>query len=644
MPFRLARRTAHRWRNARRIRTLRFEALECRHTLNGVLVIPAPSNIEFVDMGYDVDSDEVGIVGYVVDGSDKTATVFELNAARNGFDSATLADLPGATGKAKVFGISSDGSRIAGVSKSPRSIDVGEGTTWLRSDVSSPVGVGFLPETANTSVMEGVWKDGAVGQSGGGSRASRWSSDLGMQALDGTDVGIGGARDVSSDGRIIVGDSTRDNFNGAAYYWDDAGIHRLNDQVQGQLLFQSIAYAVSPDGNNIGGIVSTFSNELAVVWNRLSGELRVLKDAEGQFFEGVVLDVSNLGYAVGETIDGKGFIWHPSFAKPLIFEDWLAERQPDYSPAVTSFGVVAISEDRVNGKLRFALSDIGAAGASYYAEVDVAEIKLQEPWFSFDGAEISLAENASSVVTLTVVPAVQQRVISLTAVTNDPRLQIPDSIMVPANADQVTFTITAANDFELQGDRTVALNLSSADTLPLSKVVEIRDDEAVAPFRNPMNALDVNPDGQVVPQDVLIVINRLNSFGSGTLVWDGVTIPSAYFDTNGDNFVAPLDALLVINFLNQLAVGEGEPGLAIPFAFLNASDREPAIRGIGETDLRRAAASLPVRSRLDDHFMAPFEAIPPRTAPHGSPLPRKDEVRLLPELVDSALDDVYSIP
>ena len=127
-------------------------------------------------------------------------------------------------------------------------------------------------------------------------------------------------------------------------------------------------------------------------------------------------------------------------------------------------------------------------------------------------------------------------------------------------------------------------------------------------------------------------------------MWDGVTTPSVYFDTNGDNAVAPLDALLVINFLNQPAVGEGEPGLAIPFAFLSASNREPAIRSTGETNSRRSAASLPVRLRHDTHFMLPSETISPSTAPHDSPLPRKDEFRLLPELVDTALDDDDLIP
>ncbi|MCA9147261.1 MAG: hypothetical protein KDB05_31005, partial [Planctomycetales bacterium] len=101
-------------------------------------------------MGYDVDSDEVGIVGYVVDGAEKTATVFELNASRDGFDSATLADLPGATGKAKILGISSDGSRIAGASKSPGSIGAGQGTTWLSTNPSSPEGIGFLSGFQNT--------------------------------------------------------------------------------------------------------------------------------------------------------------------------------------------------------------------------------------------------------------------------------------------------------------------------------------------------------------------------------------------------------------------------------------------------------------------------------------------------------------
>ena len=84
----------------------------------GVTIIEAPSNFEFVDMGYNPVMDQVGIVGSVINGTERTATVFELNPDGDDFTTQTLADLPGATSNAEVFAISSDASRIAGSSSS----------------------------------------------------------------------------------------------------------------------------------------------------------------------------------------------------------------------------------------------------------------------------------------------------------------------------------------------------------------------------------------------------------------------------------------------------------------------------------------------------------------------------------------------
>ena len=204
-----------------------------------VNIIQAPSNFEFVDMGYDPVTDEVGIVGSVINGTERTATVFELNLDGDDFTTQTLADLPGATSNAEVFAISSDASRIAGTSNSSNSVI--EGTTWLRSSPNSPTGIGFVNEgiSNNSSVAVGAWKDGVVGNSGGGENAIIWDIQNGIQALPGTEGGGAGARDVSSNGEITVGISTHEVFQGAAYYWDNNGINRLNDNIEGCLLYTS---------------------------------------------------------------------------------------------------------------------------------------------------------------------------------------------------------------------------------------------------------------------------------------------------------------------------------------------------------------------------------------------------------------------
>ncbi len=86
-------------------------------------------------------------------------------------------------------------------------------------------------------------------------------------------------------------------------------------------------------------------------------------------------------------------------------------------------------------------------------------------------------------------------------------------------------------------------------------------------FRNPFLPLDVNRDGNVAPIDALIVINRLNGGGPGSLATPssvaGLT-EFFYIDTNGDRAVAPIDALIVINFLNDpTSETEGESGVAL---------------------------------------------------------------------------------
>lgn len=49
----------------------------------------------------------------------------------------------------------------------------------------------------------------------------------------------------------------------------------------------------------------------------------LLTDEDCQPFEGEVLAVSDDGYAVGESADGSGSIWHQSFVGVRPFGEWL---------------------------------------------------------------------------------------------------------------------------------------------------------------------------------------------------------------------------------------------------------------------------------------------------------------------------------
>ena len=63
--------------------------------------------------------------------------------------------------------------------------------------------------------------------------------------------------------------------------------------------------------------------------------------------------------------------------------------------------------------------------------------------------------------------------------------------------------------------------------------------------------LDVSDDGFISPLDALLIINRLNSVGSGALPKPSSDFhPPPYYDVSADGDISPRDALLVINYLN----------------------------------------------------------------------------------------------
>ena len=90
---------------------------------------------------------------------------------------------------------------------------------------------------------------------------------------------------------------------------------------------------------------------------------------------------------------------------------------------------------------------------------------------------------------------------------------------------------------------------------------------------NLTNAFDVNNDGFVSPIDVLILVNSLNTGGSGLLSNSGIEGASGeggsgrfFMDVNGDRYLSPLDALMVINELNNRQNGGSGEGEAAPLA------------------------------------------------------------------------------
>ena len=74
------------------------------------------------------------------------------------------------------------------------------------------------------------------------------------------------------------------------------------------------------------------------------------------------------------------------------------------------------------------------------------------------------------------------------------------------------------------------------------------------PWQNHTNRFDVDNDGDVTPQDALVIINFLNEQYGLPLpsAPEAPLVPSPFLDCDGDSYVGPVDALLVLNELTRL--------------------------------------------------------------------------------------------
>ena len=71
-----------------------------------------------------------------------------------------------------------------------------------------------------------------------------------------------------------------------------------------------------------------------------------------------------------------------------------------------------------------------------------------------------------------------------------------------------------------------------------------------SPWQNPGIPEDVSGDGEVIPLDVLLLINEINENGARPLSGSS-TNPPPFLDVDGDRTLGPLDVLMVINYINQ---------------------------------------------------------------------------------------------
>jgi len=152
--------------------------------------------------------------------------------------------------------------------------------------------------------------------------------------------------------------------------------------------------------------------------------------------------------------------------------------------------------------------------------------------------------------------------------------------------------------------------------LRIEALEERRMLDASAPWQNPVDSLDVNNDGFETPIDALLIINRLNTIGPGSVPDLANSTPPPYYDTNGDNFITALDALLVISALNSHAVApvlDVEPTLirVDGRASIDGTTADPTITGT----LTNAATVTSFTVKVDN---GPVTDIMSKLQPDGS--------------------------
>ncbi|TWU04312.1 hypothetical protein Pla52n_23520 [Stieleria varia] len=295
-----------------RVRSSRLgmERFEDRRMMT-VAFYSLPDHFLAVDQGFDTNTDTTYLVGAMNQQTDSPIATLVTSVDLETFQVDELIGLGPGT---QVGGISSDGVRIAGVSKSPGTISVGEGTTWLSSAPDSPTGIGLVPGNPATSVAISAWSGGVVGDQGGIQDGIVWTPTGGLVVLpDGG--GLSTAVDVSVNGDTSVGFASSIVLGSVgAAYWDSTGFHALPTPSGDP----GVANAISPIAEFIGGNIAffdpaTFDGGLqATVWTLVdsSYEPTLLTWSDGSRVRGSVVDVSDSGYAVVSLSSGGAAIYH----------------------------------------------------------------------------------------------------------------------------------------------------------------------------------------------------------------------------------------------------------------------------------------------------------------------------------------------
>lgn len=139
---------------------------------------------------------------------------------------------------------------------------------------------------------------------------------------------------------------------------------------------------------------------------------------------------------------------------------------------------------------------------------------------------------------------------------SDPRFEVVGNTLKVTDSAVIPYQAPGWIDL-----RFLARSRTNGDTIERPERIFIVKDPT--PFHNDSTPEDVDGDGRITPLDPLVIINYINSNGSGRIRPPGEGEAHIDLDVDGDGQVSPLDILIVINALNQPsggAEGENNPG------------------------------------------------------------------------------------
>jgi hypothetical protein len=214
---------------------------------------------------------------------------------------------------------------------------------------------------------------------------------------------------------------------------------------------------------------------------------------------------------------------------------------------------------------------------------------------------------------------------------------------------------------DAQNNEVTRYSLTDNDLAEEANYLALREmaiDEAVTPqesdWQSPREPLDVNPDGLVVAQDALIIINQLDAYENGRLPDLNGAEPEFYYDPSGDGRVFAQDAIMIINHLRDrsssgsaaapLSSGAGATDAPAADATANTTDSAVVVFG-NSADSGNAADLLADTDRADS---GPIDAVDQQSTSSGvlalaAAIPQEDAELVAVHVADNQVQRAISV-